>query len=129
VVGGPVHAVPPAPATSARLLRFGARTNVTLSLTHARIRPGARVGITVRNANTFAISGSIGARSRGVRLAAKRLAVAPRGRTRVALRLSARQHARLAHTGRLAIALTARVIDPAGNARRVARALTVRRAG
>jgi hypothetical protein len=128
VVGGPAPAVPPARATPARLLRFGARTNVTLSLTHPRIRPGARLGVTVRNANTFAISGSIGGRSRGARLAAKRFAVAPRGRTRVALRLSARQHARLAHTGRLAIALTARVIDPAGDARRVARALTLRRA-
>jgi hypothetical protein len=128
VVGGPAPAVAPAPATPARLPRFGARTNVTLSLTHARIRPGARLGVTVHNANTFAISGSIGGQSRGVRLAAKRFAVAPGGRTRVGLRLSARPRARLAHTGRLAVALTARVIDPAGDARRVARALTVRRA-
>jgi NHL repeat len=128
VVGGPAPAVPPAPGTPARLPRFGARTNVTLSLTHARIHAGATPGVTVRNANTFAISGSIGGRSRGVRLAAKRFAVAARGRTRVAFPLSARLRARLAHTGRLAVALTARVIDPAGNARHVTRTLIVRRA-
>ena len=101
---------------------------MSLSLTHARIRPGTRLGVTVRNANTFAISGSIGGRSRGVRLAAKRFAVAARARARVAFPLSARLRARLAHTGRLAVALTARVIDPAGNARHVTRTLIVRRA-
>ncbi len=125
MVAGPAPAAPPAPATPARL-RFGARTNVTLSLTHARIRPGARLGVTVGNANTFAISGSIGGRSRGARLAAKRFAVAPRGRTRVALRLSARQHARLAHTGRLAVALTATVTDLASHTRTVTATLTVK---
>jgi hypothetical protein len=120
--------VAPAPPTPVRAPAFGARTNVSLSLTHARIRAGATLGVTVHNANTFAISGSIGGRSRHARLAAKRFAVAASGRTRLAFRLSARPRARLAHTGRLAVALTARITDPAGNTRHVTRTLTVRRA-
>jgi NHL repeat len=120
-------AVAPAPPTHVRAPAFGSRTNVSLSLTHARIRAGATLGVTVRNANTFAISGSIGGRSHRVRLAAKRFAVAASGRTRLAFRLSARLRARLSHTRRLAVALTARVTDPAGNTRRITRTLIVRR--
>ena len=63
-------------------------------------------------------------RSHRVPLAAKRFAVAASGRTRLAFRL----RARLSHTRRLAVALTARVTDPAGNTRRITRTLTVRRA-
>jgi NHL repeat len=126
--GAAAPIAPVAPGAAARAPAFGARTNVSLSLAHARIHAGTRLRVIVRNANVFAISGSIGGRSHGIRLAAKHFAVAARGRTRVAFPLSARLRARLAHTGRLAVALTARVIDPAGNARHVTRTLIVRRA-
>jgi hypothetical protein len=132
VVGGPAPAVPPAPARSARLPRFGARTNVTLSLTHARIRAGARLGVTVRNANAFPINGSLTGRARdrrkAIALAAKRFAVAAHGHTRVTLALSPRLRARLAHTGTLTVAVTATVTDPASRSRRVTATLTVKRA-
>jgi NHL repeat-containing protein len=130
VVGGPAPAVPLAPATPARLPRFGARTNVTLSLTHARIRPGARLGVTVRNANTFPISGALTGRARDRRKAiavgTKRFAIAAGGRTLVSLALGRRLRARLARTGRLALGLTLRVTDPAGNVRRVRQTLRAR---
>jgi hypothetical protein len=122
-------AIAPAPRTPARAPAFGARTNVSLSLTHARIHSDAALGVTVRNANTFAISGSIAGQSHRVRLGAKRFAVAASGRARITLRLPGRLRARLAHTGRLAVVLIARVTDPVGGTRRLTRTLTVRRAG
>jgi hypothetical protein len=130
VAGGPAPAVPPAPATPARLPRFGARTNVTLSLTHARIRAGARLGVTVRNANAFPINGSLTGRARdrrkAIALAAKRFAVAAHGHTRVTLALSPRLRTRLARSGRLTLAATATVTDPAGHTRRVTATLSVK---
>jgi hypothetical protein len=126
--GGPAPIAPVAPGAPTRIPGFGVNTNVSLALTHGRIRGGAGLGVTVRNANTFAISGSLGGRSRGVRLLTKRFAVAARGRARVTLRLPGRLRERLAHSGRLAVTLTARVTDPAANTRRITRTLTVRRA-
>ena len=109
---------------------FGARTSVSISLTHRRIGSRAKLAVTVANANAFALSGSIAGRSRHTRppnrLAAKRFAVAARGRTHLAFTLSRRLRSRLTRTGALAVVLTARVTDPAGHTRHVARTLTPR---
>jgi hypothetical protein len=126
--GGPVPIAPVTSIAHGRAAAFGAKTKVFLSLTHARIGAAGRLGLTVRNANVFALSGSLRGRSRGIALATKRFAVAARGRTRLALRLDRRLRARLRHTGKLAVVLTARIADPSGHVRRVTRTLTVRRA-
>ena len=99
---------------------------MSLSLTHAPIRAGAPLGVTIRNANAFAISGSLGGRSHGVRLAAKRFAVAARGHTHVTLLLSRPLRARLARARQLSLVLTASVTDPARHTRRVRRTVTLR---
>ena len=124
--GGPGPSAPAPLTAPARIPGFGARTNVSLSLTHARIRAGAPLGVTIRNANAFAISGSLGGRSHGVRLAAKRFAVAARGRTHVTLLLSRPLRGRLARARQLSVVLTASVTDPARHTRRVRRTVTLR---
>jgi hypothetical protein len=57
--GGPAPSTAVTPVAPARAPAFGARTNVSRSLTHARIRARARLRVTVRTANTFAIRGSL----------------------------------------------------------------------
>lgn len=130
--GGPAPLAPLAPLPLVRAPAFGARTNVLLSLTRGRIAAGRRLGITVRNANTFPISGSLTGLARdgrkAIALATKRFAVAAHGHTRVALALSPRARTRLARAGRLTVVVTVRVTDPASHTRRVIATLTVKSA-
>jgi hypothetical protein len=124
--GAAAPLAPVAPAAAAGAPAFGARTNVSLSPAHVRIHAGTRLTVIVRNANVFAVSGSIGGRSHGVRLAAKRFAVVAHGHTRVTLALHRRLRTRLARTGRLTVAVTATVTDPASHTRHVTATLTVK---
>jgi DNA-binding beta-propeller fold protein YncE len=130
--GGGAPTAPIGPIAAGHGPAFGARTNVLLTLTHSRIAAGGRLGMTVRNANAFPISGSLTARARdrrkAIALAAKRFAVAAHGHTRVTLDLKHRPRMRLARRGRLTLAVTATVTDPAGHTRRVTATLTVKRA-
>lgn len=127
-------APPPPPvaaaAGSAPAPRFGPRTGVALSLRRRAIVPSRGLAVVVANANAFAISGSLSATGtrRGhasVRLATRRFAVVARGRAGVVVHLSSALRAELRHRHRLTVALTARVVDPAGTARTIRRRLAI----
>jgi hypothetical protein len=108
---------------------FGPRTLVTLSLKRRRIRPLDRLRIRVRNKNAFAISGRLRGKAAGhpaLRLKPAPVHVQARRRSTVKLRLSARARRRLVRQHKLRVGLVATVRDPAGNARKVSKRVTVR---
>jgi hypothetical protein len=105
---------PPPPPPAAR---FGPRTLVTVSLARRRLRPGRRLVLRVRNANAFAVAGSlrVAGRRRAIRVAA-------RGAATVRLRLPARLRRR-----RVVVLRPVLVVrNAAGTSRRVTARLRVR---
>jgi hemolysin type calcium-binding protein len=114
---------------------FGAKTLVTLRLAVAKIRAGGPITVRVVNANGFAITGAISgqttkpvtvSRKRRVKLKKKSFSVAANSRKTVKLKLPATLKRTLKRTGKLSLLLSARVKDPAGNARTVKKKVTLR---
>lgn len=105
-------------------LGFGEKTLVTLKLASKRIPAAGPVKVRVANANPFGVSGSLSARAGKAKLKAKAFSVGAGAKKTVALKLSAALRERLAETGKLSLKLSARVHDPAGNARTVKSQLT-----
>jgi hypothetical protein len=121
---------PPPPPRQA----FGADTRVTLALASKRIRPKGSVKVRVTNRNAFAVTGTLRARTakavaakrKVVQLKARSLTVPAGGTKTVAMRLPARLARHLKRKGGLALKLSARVTDPAGNARAVPKLVRLR---
>ena len=114
---------------------FGAKTLVTLRLAIGKIPARGPIAIRVVNANSFAITGAVSgqttkpvatARKKRVKLKAKSFKVAANSRKTVKLKLPASLRRVLKRTGKLSLRLTARVKDPAGNARTVKKKVTPR---
>ena len=104
---------PPPPAS------FGSNTLVTLSLAAKRIGRKGVVPVRVRNRNSFAVSGRLGARRKQSRAKTKGFAVAANARKTVKLKLPRKLRRLLVRKRRVALRLSAVVQDPAGNQRRV----------
>jgi len=111
---------------------FGARTLVTITLANRRIPATGRLAVRLSNANGFAVSGTLSGRAtrrrspaQRPRLAARSFAVAANGRRTVRLRLPKALRRQLARTRRLSLRMTAKVRDPAGATRTVARRVTI----
>jgi hypothetical protein len=114
---------------------FGPKTLVTLKLAVGKIRARGPITIRVVNANSFAITGAISgqttkavatARKKRVKLKAKSFKVAANSRKTVKLKLPASLRRVLKRTGKLSLRLSARVKDPAGNARTVKKKVTLK---
>jgi len=114
---------------------FGRSTGVALALSPARRSGRGTVSVRVTNANPFSVRGALSARSaartgagrpRAVKLPVRAFAVAAHGRAVVRLRLPKSLQGALARTHRLSLALTAVVVDPAGDRRTVHRVVVAR---
>jgi Tol biopolymer transport system component len=120
---------PPAPAP-APAPAFGSRTLVSLRLAATRIPLRGPVRVVVANANDFAVSGTVSGRAVGPRrdrLATKRFRAGARRAATVALALPRPLRRLLARKGRLTVRLSARVVDPAENARKLTKNVQPRR--
>ena len=104
------------------LAAFGSRTLVTLKLASRRIPARGPVKVRVANANGFQITGRLS----GKRLKAKRFSAAAHAKKTVKLKLPARLRRALTRKHKLRLPLTARVKDPAGQARTVRKRVTLR---
>jgi hypothetical protein len=109
------------------------RTRVTLSLASPRIRSSMPLRIRVVNENAFPVTGSLsgrptaGSRSgRGRKLPKTRLSLSPSSQRVVRLRVPSALRTILDERGKLALSLTANVVDPAGHQRTVKKAIVVR---
>lgn len=135
VIAAPGEPAPPAPAPAptAAPPAFGTLTLVTLRLRTSRIRTRRPLGVVIANANTFPVTARVSARTLA-RISRRRRTLRPvtmtvpaSARRTASLRLPRVVQRFLARTGRLRLQLRARVTDPAGNTRFVARRVTVRR--
>jgi hypothetical protein len=118
--GSPPAGTPPA--------GFGARTLVTLSLASARVGAAGPLKVRVANGNAFPVEGILSgqtvkpvsvARKKRVKLKAKAFTVTGNGRKTISVSLPKSLRRLLKRNGKLSLALTAKVTDPAGNARTV----------
>jgi len=114
---------------------FGSKTLVSLKLAVGKVPARGPVKVRVANRNGFAVTGSVGgqttkpiatARKRRVKLKTKSFSLAANARKTVTLKLPAAMKRTLARTGRLPLSLSAKVKDPAGNARSVKKRVTLR---
>jgi hypothetical protein len=112
---------------------FGARTLVTLSLAPGGVPAGGPVKVRVANANGFPVAGTLAgqttkpisvSRRRRIKLKARSFSVGASARKAVALKLPRALRRLLRRNGRLSLRLTAKVKDPAGNIRSVAKKVT-----
>jgi len=109
----------PCPEQPPGTASFGADPLVTLSLAAKRIGRRGVVPVRVRNRNSFAVTGRLGARRKRVRTKAKRFNVAADSRRTVKLKLPRKLRRLLVRRHRVALRLAAVVKDPAGNQRTV----------
>jgi Ca2+-binding RTX toxin-like protein len=113
---------------------FGSKTLVSLKLAVGRIPARGPVKVRVANRNGFVVTGSVGGQTtkpiatarKRVKLRTKRFSVAANAKKTVTLKLPAAMKRTLARTGKLALSLTAKVKDPAGNRRTVKKRVTLR---
>jgi 6-phosphogluconolactonase (cycloisomerase 2 family) len=115
------------PGGSRAPLAFGAKTRVTLALAARRIPARGPLKVRVRNANAFRVASRLSgqlARKRRVKLTARSFSVAAKSRKTVTLRLPRTLRRQLKRKGKLALRLTAKVADPAGNTRTVRKRVT-----
>jgi hypothetical protein len=102
---------------------FGAKTLVTMKL--AARRPPVR--ILVKNRNAFSVSGKLSAkRSRRAALKTRSFRVGATASKRVTLKLTKGARHALKRRGKLSLRLVAKVRDPAGNTRTVAKRISLR---
>ncbi len=128
VAAGPAPA-PLAPAALPRPAAFGARTLITLKLAAGRIAARGPLPVRVANGNDFAVTGTLSgqttvSRRKRVKLEAKSFSLATRARKTIKLTLPRPLRRQLQRQRRLALGLTAKVKDPAGNSRTVTKRVT-----
>ena len=117
---------PPPPPPPPGAASFGSDPLVRLSLAARRIGRKGVVPVRVRNRNSFAVSGRLGARHKRARTKTKGFVVGANARKTVRLKLPRKLRRLLVRRRRLALRLTAVVHDPAGNQRRVVKRVKVR---
>lgn len=137
----PANDAPPAggsgqpPPDGAGPAGFGPDPLVTLRLATGRITSRGPVPVSIVNGNGFAITGSLSGRTakriaspgkKDVSLGRRSFAVGANARKTVRFTLPAKLRSLLRRNGKLALRLTAKVVDPAGNARAVGSNLTPR---
>jgi hypothetical protein len=115
---------------------FGAQILVTLGLAADRIPARAPLPVVVANANGFAVAGVLSGetvkalaarrRKRRLSLKPKQFTLDPGARKVVKLRLPKKLRRVLKRKGKVALRLRAKVRDPAGNTRTVAKRATIR---
>jgi hypothetical protein len=105
---------------------FGAQTLVTLSVPVTRIRPSAPLKVTVRNSNTFAVTGTLRVTSSRMTLPAKSFGIGSNARATISIALPQRLRRVLTRKHRLRLSLRAAVRDPAGETRTVTETATLR---
>lgn len=119
-------------------LAFGARTLVTLKLAARRVPARGPLRVRVTNGNAFAVRGRLSGRTatrvsasrrRRVKLRARSFDLGARSGATVKLALPRTLRGLLQRRGKLALRLTARVVDPAGNERTVAKRVAPRLKG
>ena len=92
---------------------FGAKTQVTMSVSTKRIRARGPVKVVVSNGNGFRVSGRLSAQT----TAAAAFAVDARARKSITLKLSKTLRRLLERNGKLSLRLSVKVSDPAGHTR------------
>jgi CSLREA domain-containing protein len=114
---------------------FGADTLISLHLAAKAIKAKGPVKVVVQNGNAFQVQGTLSGettkkiagaaakRKKKVKLKAKAFTVAASGKVTVALKLPKKLRGVLKHKGKLSLALTALVRDPAGDQRTVKKTL------
>jgi hypothetical protein len=105
-------------------LAFGSKTLVTLALAAVHVGPRGPVKVRVANANSFTVAGELATRSGRVQLRRRPFTVAAHARKTVKLDLPKTLRRSLKRKHRLSLRLTAKVRDPAGHRRTVARTVT-----
>jgi hypothetical protein len=118
---GPPGAPPPAGAAS-----FGRNTLITLSLAARRIGRAGLVPVRVRNRNSFAVKGRLGAKRKRARTKTKTFKVGAAARKTVKLKLPRSLRRLLISKHRVTLRLSAVVQDPAGHKRTVVRSVKPR---
>jgi hypothetical protein len=123
----PANSHSPSPGPQ-RLSAFGAEPLVTLKLKTRRIAARGPLPVVVSNGNAFAVSGELSGqttsrlgdgRKRRIALKARPFSLAEKASEKVQLELPHKLTQVLKRTGKLPLALSAVVHDPAGNARTV----------
>ena len=129
---GPPPGPPPAP------LAFGPQTLVELDLAKAKIRAKAPLPVLVSNGNDFPVTGELSGRAAkggkagsrrataAAKLKPKPINVVGRGEQQVKMKLPKKLRRALARKGKLKLRMSATVLDPAGNSRRVDDTLVVK---
>jgi Ca2+-binding RTX toxin-like protein len=111
---------------------FGSRTLVALALAARRIPARGPLAVRVTNRNGFEVTGTLSGRTTAkvsvsrrsrVKLGGRRFRVGANARETVELKLPRALRRRLARKGRLSLRLTAKVGDPTGNSRTVAKTI------
>jgi hypothetical protein len=107
-----------------------------MTLAAARIPAAGPLKVQVTNKNAFAVTGTVSGRTlrrvpvssrlRRVRLPARSLAVAAQSAKTIRMAVPGALRRVLRERRRLALVMRARVTDPAGNARKVKKRVTVR---
>ena len=110
---------PPPPPPPSGAASFGSNPLITLSLATKRIGRKGVVPVRVRNRNSFAVTGRLGARRKQVRTKIKGFDVRANARKTVKLKLPRKLRRLLVRKRRVALRLSAAVKDPAGNQRSV----------
>jgi hypothetical protein len=102
---------------------FGSSAKVTLTLAPKKSQRRGTVAVLVRNANAFAVRGTLtgtsGKGRRAVKTKGMKVALPAGGKATVRLKLPAKLRRELQRRGRVSIQLSAAVSDPAGNKRNV----------
>ena len=119
----PVNPVPPAnPVQPLLPPAFGAKTQVTMSVSTRRIRARGPVKVVVSNGNGFKVSGRLSAQT----TAAAVFVVDARARKSVTLKLSKTLRRLLERNRKLSLRLSAKVSDPAGHTRTLRKKVSLR---
>jgi streptogramin lyase len=110
---------------------FGQKTNVSLSLSAAKLAPNDKLAVKIKNANAFRVTGSLtvqtrdkvsahsAAAKRRIKLGTKKFTVAASGKKTVKLKLPKALKTLLKRKGKLVLAAKASVTDPRGTKRTV----------
>lgn len=125
-VGAQPCPVPPQTPPHTGAASFGPKPLITLSLAAKRIGRKGVVPVRVRNGNSFAVSGRLGAKRKRARTKTKRFSVRANARKTVKLKLPRSLRRLLVRKHRLTLRLSAVVQDPAGHKRSVVKTVKPR---
>lgn len=114
-----------APSPGSSKLRFGAKTLVTVKLGARRIPDTGPLKVTIANGNGFTVSGRLAAKA-SIKLNSKSFLLGAHASRTLKLALPQVLRRRLERTGKLKVALTVKVRDPAEDTRKVKKSVTAR---